>query len=109
MTMEWIILGLVAIFILYGIITSIANWISDRHEEKAIEKSNIKTEIQNITIALNEDFSNKIQTNKDMIVQFKEQTLRALPGLSDRIKRDNNRRAYIKEVLPYKKKTKRRR
>ena len=52
-TMEWIFLGLVAIFILYGIITSIANWVSDRLEEKAIEKSNIKTEIQNITIALN--------------------------------------------------------
>lgn len=107
--MEWIIFGLVAIFILYGIITSIVNWIRDKLEEKAIEKSNIKTEIQNITIALNEDFSNKIQTNKDMIVQFKEQTLKSLPELSDRIKRDNNRQLYIREVLPYKKKTKRRR
>ena len=107
--MEWIIFGLVAIFILYGIITSIVNWIRDKLEEKAIEKSNIKTEIQNITIALNEDFSNKIQTNKDMIVQFKEQTLKSLPELSDRIKRDNNRQVYIREVLPYKKKTKRRR
>ena len=107
--MECIVFGLMAIFILYGIITSIVNWITDNLEEKAIVKSNIKQEIQNITMALNEELSNEIQAYKKMIVQFKEQTLIALPGLSGRIKRDNNRQTYIKEVLPYKKKTKRRR
>ena len=102
-------MGLVAIFILYGIINAIVNRITDRIEDKAIEKSNIKMELELQSKSLNEELSSLIQANKESIFQIKQQALSSLSGLSDRIQRDNNKRAYIRDVLPYKKKSKRRR
>ena len=107
--MEWIILGLVAVFILYSIIKAIVNRITNRIEDKAIEKSNIKTELELQSKSLNEELSSLIQANKEGISQIKQQALSSLSGLQDRIQRDKNKRAYISEVLPYKKKSKRRR
>ena len=100
--MEYILLTIIGLFIVYAIIKSIVNNIRERIENKAIDKSKTKIEIEQLSVLLNKEFLSKIQSTKNDISQLKEQVLNSLPGLADRIDRDQRRQDYIKFNLPNK-------
>lgn len=100
--MEYILLTIIGLFIVYAIIKSIVNNIRERIENKAIDKSKTKIEIEQLSVLLNKEFHPKIQSTKNDISQLKEQVLNSLPGLADRIDRDQRRQDYIKFNLPNK-------
>ena len=100
--MEYVFLTIVGLFLSYALIKHIVNSIRDKLENKAIDKSQTKIEIEQLSVLLNKEFLPKIQSTKNDISQLKEQVLNSLPGLADRVDRDQRRQDYIKFNLPNK-------
>ena len=75
-------------------------------EDRVIQKSQIKNEINDLLDTIKVDLDARIEKAKPALISFKEQSFQRLPGLKDRILRDSRRVRYINNGLPYKRKHK---
>ena len=79
-------------------------------EDKAIRKARVKESFDESTQRIIKRMESQIMDSKEAISAFREMAYEKLPGLEDRIDRHERQQEYIRFVLPYKKKsTKRRR
>ena len=83
---------------------SLFHRIIDSVEVRKIRKSGIEIETKNLSKQLISNVDVWIQQSKTDYRSLKADAFHRLPGLEDRIIRDQKKTDYIKRVLPYKKK-----
>ena len=83
--------------------TSIIDRIRNAIEDSAIQRLRIKEEIEASAQSINSGIEQQLNALRSSVSSFREMTYQCLPGIKDRIERNNRKQDYIRNVLPYKK------
>ena len=83
--------------------TSIIDRMRNAIEDSAIQRLRIKEEIEASAQFINSGIEQQLNALRSSVSSFREMTYQCLPGIKDRIERNNRKQDYIRNVLPYKK------
>ncbi len=107
--MGYIIGGIFALWILWGLGSWLFCKIRDSVEDRAIRKYSVKDTLAIASQNANRRLGPQIQQTKQAVGDFRKMALEKLPGLQDRINRHSNQQFYVHHILPYKSGNKKRR
>ena len=107
--MGYIILGIIALILLWRLGALIVEKVREAIEDRAISKYRIKEDLIDSSNKANERWDSQILQARNAITSFRAFALERLPGLEDRIARHERQQDYVHNVLPYKRNKKRRR
>ena len=101
--MGYLVLFILAMWGIWCLCTSIIDRIRNAIEDSAIQRLRIKEEIEASAQFINSGIEQQLNALRSSVSSFREMTYQCLPGIKDRIERNNRKQDYIRNVLPYKK------
>ena len=102
--MPYIILFIFTIVILWIVVSKILTSI----EDYIIRKSKVKEELKNRFDSINNEVDKAIIETKDNYSSLRKFAIQSFPDLNELMIRDNRKREYINNYLPYKRINKKR-
>ena len=101
--MGYLVLFILTIWVIWCLCTSIIDRIRNAIEDSAIQKLRVKEDIEASAQSINSGIEQQLIDLRSSVSSFREMAYHSLPGIKDRIERNNRKQDYIRNVLPYKK------
>lgn len=101
--MGYLVLFILTMWGIWCLCTSLIDRIRNAIEDSAIQRLRIKEEIEASAQSINSGIEQQLNALRASVSSFREMTYQCLPGIKDRIERNNRKQDYIRNVLPYKK------
>ena len=107
--MGYVIGGIFALWILWGLGSWLFDKIRDSVEDRAIRKYSVKETLAIASQNANRRLEPQILQSKQAVGDFRKMAFEKLPGLQERMNRHANQQFYAHHILPYKSGNKKRR